>query len=137
MRVGEVAHLAAVSTKTLRYYESIGLIDPPLRSASGYRDFHPDVLGRLGFIRSAQALGLTLGEIRRIIALRDDGEAPCAHVLQLVQARVGEIEQTIEQLRDLQRELKRLTVRAAQLNPTECEPGRVCHLIGDVPVRGG
>ena len=63
MRVGEVAHLAAVSTKTLRYYESIGLIDPPLRSASGYRDFHPDVLlsGAISISRLLRRSAIRMG----------------------------------------------------------------------------
>ena len=68
MLIGEVARRSGVSAKTLRYYEDIGLIDAPARSASGYRDYESDVLDRLGFIRSAQAIGLSLGEIRSIPA---------------------------------------------------------------------
>lgn len=59
------------SDKTVRYYEGIGLLDHPPRTPSGYRDYDPSVLERLGFIKAAQAVGLTLGEIREIVALRD------------------------------------------------------------------
>lgn len=133
MRIGEVAELATVSTKTLRYYEDVGLLERPGRSPSGYRDYDPSVLDRVGFIRSAQALGLTLGEIRGIVALRDVGDPPCGHVLQLLRARANEIGETIEQLRRHQRELQRLAERAEDLDPAACDPRRVCHLIGEPP----
>ena len=130
MLIGEVAERSGVSTKTLRYYEDIGLIEPPDRSDGGYRDFDADVLDRLVFIRSAQAVGLTLGEIRSIVALRDDGDVPCGHVLDLLRSRADEIGRTIRELRTLQRDLKALVVRAEALDPSDCDPRRVCHLIG-------
>lgn len=130
MFIGEVAERSGVSTKTLRYYEDIGIIRPPARSPSGYREFDEDVLDRLVFIRSAQALGLSLGEIRSIVALRDDGDVPCAHVLELLRARADEIGRTIRDLRTLRRDLQALVVRADALDPSDCDPRRVCHLIG-------
>lgn len=131
MLIGEVAERTGVATKTLRYYEDIGLVPPPDRTPSGYRDYDDDVVDRLAFIRSAQAVGLTLGEIRGIVSLRDDGEAPCGHVLDLLRARAREIDRTIRELRDLQRDMRVLVDRAARLDPTDCDPRRVCHLIGD------
>jgi DNA-binding transcriptional MerR regulator len=132
MRIGELARRSGVPTKTLRYYEEIGLIEPPARTASDYRDFSDDVLDRLGFIRSAQALGLTLGEIRSIVALRHNGEVPCGHVLDLLCARTAEIDRTIRQLKVLRAELRQLVDRSRDLDPADCDPGRVCHLIGPV-----
>ncbi|MBA3652700.1 MAG: heavy metal-responsive transcriptional regulator [Actinobacteria bacterium] len=116
--------------KTLRYYENAGLLDPPERTASGYRDYDDDVLDRLAFIRSAQAVGLSLGEIRGVVALRDEGEPPCGHVLELLRHRATEIDRTIRQLRALKLELSRLVERASKLDPADCDPNRVCHLIG-------
>jgi len=130
MLIGEVARRSGVPTKTLRYYEDIELLDPPDRSASGYRDYDDGVLDRLAFIRSAQALGLSLGEIRSVVALRDTGETPCGHVLELLRARTTEIDRTVRQLRALQSELERLVERAQHLDPADCAPERVCHLIG-------
>lgn len=129
MLIGEVARRVGVPAKTLRYYEDIGLLDPPARSSSGYRDFDDRVLDRLAFIRSAQAVGLSLGEVRGIVALRDDGETPCGRVLELLRHRSTEIDRTIQELRTLQRELKRLVERARDLDPADCDPHRVCHLI--------
>src|SRR5437899_1469507 len=87
MRISELANRARVTSKTLRYYERIGVLPAPSRSASGYRDYRPDALDRLGFIRASQAVGLSLGEIRQVVALRDRGEAPCDHVYQLLPTR--------------------------------------------------
>lgn len=130
MLIGEVARRSGVAAKTLRYYEDIGLLPAPARTVSGYRDFENTVLARLAFIRSARAIGLSLGEIRSIVALREDGEAPCGHVLELLRTRANEISGTISELRLLQRELLRLVDRARSLDPSDCDPHRICHLIG-------
>ncbi len=130
MRIGEVADRAGVPVKTIRYYEDIGVLAPSARSSSGYRDLDESVLDRLAFIRAAQGVGLTLGEIRGIVALRDDGDAPCGHVLDLLRARSAEIDRRVSELRSLQRELKRLVARAQGLDPADCDPHRICHLLG-------
>lgn len=130
MLIGEIAERSGVPAKTLRYYEDIGIIDPPARTPSRYRDFDSGVLERLTFIRSAQAIGLTLGEIRGIVALRDDGQVPCGHVLELLRSRSADVRQTIAELRRLERELQALVERAGTLVPADCDPQRVCHLIG-------
>lgn len=130
MLIGEVAERSGIAAKTLRYYEDIGLLQPPARSASGYRRYESDVLDRLVFIKSAQVLGLSLGEIRSVIALRDDGETPCEHVATLVAAHLDEIDRTIRDLRSIKAELRSLLERAPTLDPAQCDPNRVCHLIG-------
>jgi DNA-binding transcriptional MerR regulator len=129
MRIGELAEAAGVTSKTLRYYERIGLLAPPSRSQSGYREYQRDVLARLGFIKAGQALGLSLGEIRPVIGLRDRGETPCDHVSQLLARRTAELDERIEDLRRLRRELTRLTRRARRLDPMKCDPRGICHLI--------
>lgn len=130
MLIGEVARRSGVPAKTLRYYEAIGLVEPVARSASGYRDYDEAVFDRLAFIRSSQALGLSLGEIRRIVALRDRGEIPCEHVVALLRARADDVAETIRELRALRAELRRLVERARDLDPAECAPHQVCHLVG-------
>lgn len=132
MRIGELAEASGVPVKTIRYYEDIGVLEPASRTPSGYREFDAATLDRLGFIRSAQAVGLTLGEIRGIVALRDDGQQPCGHVLDLLRTRATEIDRTIRQLRALQVELRRLVDRARDLDPADCDPQRGCHLLGTV-----
>jgi DNA-binding transcriptional MerR regulator len=129
MRIGEVASRSGVSAKAIRYYEDIGLVLPPRRLASGYRDYDESALDRLAFVRAAQAVGLSLGEIRGILALRDDGDSPCGHVLGLLRSRSAELDRRIAELRSLRGELHRLVERADALDPADCEPRRICHLI--------
>jgi MerR family transcriptional regulator, copper efflux regulator len=135
MRIGELADQAGISTKAIRYYEQIGILAPPARTASGYRAYHQATLGRLGFVRAAQALGLTLGEIRQIIAFREDGSPPCAHVTELLQRRATELERRIAELQQLRTELQQLAERATTLDPNQCTPERVCHILTPTPDR--
>src|SRR5438309_7895034 len=129
VRISALARQAGVTTKTLRYYERIGILPAPPRSPSGYRDYRPDVIDGLGFIRAGQAVGLSLGEIRQVVALRDRGETPCDHVYRLLQRRTAELDERIDELQALRRDLRALTKRARQLDPTDCNPRGVCHLI--------
>lgn len=130
MRIGEVAERSGVSAKTLRYYDEIGLVAPSARTDAGYRVYDDETMDRLAFIRASQALGLTLGEIRSIVALRDRGDIPCGHVLDLLRARADDIGKRIRELRLLKAELERLVARAEHLDPAACAPEKVCHLIG-------
>lgn len=130
MRIGELAQQSGLSTKTIRYYEDIGLVPPAPRLESGYRDYEPSMLDRLAFIRAAQAVGLSLGEIRGIVALRDDGQTPCGHVLELLRARSAELDRRIAEIRGLRGELNRLVARAEAFDPADCDPERICHLVG-------
>ena len=129
MRIGELAEQAGISTKAIRYYEQIGILTPPARTASGYHTYDQTAIGRLGFVRAAQAVGLTLGEIRQVIAFRDNGQAPCAHVTDLLQRRTAELDARIAELQQLRGELRQLAQRAATLDPEQCPPERVCHII--------
>jgi MerR family transcriptional regulator, copper efflux regulator len=129
MRIGELARRSGTTTKAIRYYEEIGVVEPPARTPSGYRDYESTALDRLAFIRAAQAIGLTLGEIRSIIALRDDGQPPCRHVRDLLRRRADELDHRIAELRSLRGQLLGLVDRAESLDPADCDPGRVCHLI--------
>jgi MerR family copper efflux transcriptional regulator len=129
MRIGELAEQAGISTKAIRYYEQIGILAPPARTPSGYRSYDPTALGRLEFVRAAQALGLTLGEIRQVIAFRDHGQAPCTHVSELLQRHATDLELRIRELQQLRGELQQLAERASTLDPERCPPERVCHII--------
>lgn len=129
MLIGEVAQAGGVPAKTIRYYETIGLVPPPIRGANGYRNYDRSILDRLAFIRAAQACGLTLGEIRGIIAFRERGETPCEHVRALIDRRAEELEQRIEELQRLRTDLRRLSRRARHLDAADCAPAAICHII--------
>ena len=75
MRIGQIARSVGIKVVTIRFYEAEGLVPAPARTAAGYRDFAPDVIARLRFIRRAQELGFTLPELRAFLAL-SDGRVP-------------------------------------------------------------
>jgi DNA-binding transcriptional MerR regulator len=129
VRIGEVAVRGGVSVKTLRYYEQIGVVGAPDRTPSGYRDYPEAVLERLEFVRAAQAVGLTLAEIRDIVRLRAHGEPPCAHVLDLIERHTEGITRHIRELERVRDALGSLAERGRTLDPRDCDPLRVCHVI--------
>jgi DNA-binding transcriptional MerR regulator len=79
--IGQVAERAGVATPTVRYYESIGLLKSPARSAAGYRRYSEGTVEELAFIKKAQALGFSLDEIRQVLMLSRTGRTPCEQVL--------------------------------------------------------
>ncbi|SOJ54624.1 Mercuric resistance operon regulatory protein [Mycobacterium simulans] len=129
MKISEVAKLTNTSTKTLRFYEDSGLLPPPARSASGYRDYGPEIVDRLRFIHRGQAAGLSLQKVRQILAIHDRGEVPCAHVRQLLSARVDEVRVQIAELVALEGHLQALLNHASDGPPTEHDRSTVCWIL--------
>lgn len=129
MQIGEVARQVGVATSAIRFYEEAGLLPAPDRTPSGYRDYEPSVVDRLAFIRAGQAVGLTLSELSDVLKIRDGGEAPCRHVAELIDVRIGEIDDRIKDLRRLRRDLADLAVQAADFDPDECPPESVCRIL--------
>lgn len=129
MRIGELAARAGTTVKTLRFYESAGVLPAPARQSSGYRDYDDAALARLQFVKAAQAAGLTLAEIRRIITFRQDSGPPCERVTALLDAHATDLDRRIAELRALREEIQRLRDRADRLNPAECAGAAVCQVI--------
>jgi MerR family transcriptional regulator, copper efflux regulator len=129
MKIGEAARRSGVPPKTIRYYEQRGVLPEPRRAANGYRDYDQTVVRRLGFVRRAQATGLTLAEIRSIVDVRENGDPPCGHVRALIDLRAAEIDRHIDELRVLRGELTRLASRARELDPADCDADSVCRII--------
>ena len=130
MRIGELGQRCGVTAKTIRYYESIGLLDEPARTDSGYRSYDADAIERLGFIRDAQATGLTLTEIASVLELKSSGRRSCAHTSELLNAHISSIDDQIEQLTVARRELVALADRAQGLDPSTCTDPNRCQVIG-------
>lgn len=70
MTIGQIVHTAGIGVETVRFYERQGLLERPARLASGYRQFEPEVIARLCFIKQAQRLGFTLKEVKELLALK-------------------------------------------------------------------
>lgn len=120
VRISELAVRAGVTAKAVRYYEQVGVLPPPSRTPSDYREYGEEALERLAFIRAAQAVGLTLAEIRGVIEVRDGGTPPCSHVLALLQRKVDDIEAQITALVGMRQDLLALVARAAGVDPSDC-----------------
>ena len=97
---------AGVPVKTIRYYEDVGLLPKPPRTASRYRLYVPETADRLQFIKKAQNLGLRLDEIKEILDLADRGRCPCGHVQDVLRKRLKELQQKIADLRLIEQRVK-------------------------------
>lgn len=131
MTIGELARRAGVTARTVRYYEQVGLVPPPPRTRSGYRRYGEDELLRLQFIGKAKHLGLSLDEIRGVIAVSAAGTDPCPHVVGLIDRHLGQIEETLTRLSEFREQLAKLRAEAQRATQ-----GRVCGIIehADIPV---
>ncbi len=130
MLIGELARRTGVNPKTIRYYEEVGLLPPAARLPSGYRQYTAEDGERLEFVRNAKALGVTLKEIKEVLAFRDRGVAPCPYVLKLLDAKMKEIQGRIRGLRMLAEDLRRLQRAAARIPAKELAAKvRFCHIL--------
>ena len=129
MRIGDLANRAGLTVKTLRFYEQAGVLTPAARLPSGYRDYDETALARLRFVKAAQAAGLTLAEVRQVIAVRDDDGPPCQHVTGLLDAHADDLDRRIAELTLLRTDITYLRDRASTLDPAACDPAGVCHII--------
>lgn len=121
LTIGRVARSAGLAIDTVRYYEHEGLIEKPARSASGYRNYHPDVIARLRFIRQAKELGFSLHEIKELLSLRVTPGKSCADVRARAEAKIADVEQRIAQLDRMKRALAKLATACSGRGPTsEC-----------------
>ncbi len=103
--IGRLAAEFGINPRTLRYYEARRLLTAPQRTAGGYRIYDDAAVRRLGFIANAKNLGLTLAEIRRILAVRDSGKCPCDSVRSTLQSHVERIDRQIVHLNTLKADL--------------------------------
>lgn len=129
MRIGELADAVGLPPRTVRFYERRGLLPEPSRAPNGYRLYEAAAVGRLRFIRTAQAAGLTLAEIGSVLGIRDEGTAPCSHVSALLDAKLDEVRQRQRQLAALEEELGQLIERSDRLDPADCREGDICHIL--------
>lgn len=109
LRIGELAKRSGLSVETLRYYERRGLIPPPERLASGYRSFPEDTLDRLVFIKRSKELGFSLDEIAELLQLEIDPGIGAAEVKARVDSKIAMVERKIDDLKQLQGSLIRLS----------------------------
>ena len=129
VKIGELAAATGTTTTTLRFYDAGGLLPPAGRTANGYRDYGPDALDRLDFIRRGRAAGLTLAQVKDVIDIRSGGQAPCTHVTDLLATRVSKLDCQIADLTALRSTVARLHQAAQACEPSTCQPHSICRYL--------
>ena len=116
LTIGQAAKRAEVNIETIRYYERQGLIPPPPRRESGYRQYPADIVSRVRFIKRAQELGFSLNEVAELLSLRVGPNTTCGDVKKMADGKIAEIEGKIQTLERMKDALTRLV--------ETCEEGR-------------
>ena len=132
LKIGAVAKESGIGIEALRFYERSGLIDPPVRTASGYRTYSADIFERLKFIKQAQTLGFSLDEIAQLIREKRAGKSPCSHVRDVVRRRLNELD---ERMREMKRYRKELAEALAEWDEKGDADGHICGLIENVHLK--
>ncbi len=133
--VKQVAELVGLPSRTVRYYDRIGLVSPEERSDAGYRLYDAADEGKLRFVRQAKALGFSLGEISELMAAAERG--CCGEVVpalrQLLDDKVAEVDERIAELRSFRERL--VAYRAGQRSGCRCAgDGAFCGCLADAPL---
>jgi MerR family mercuric resistance operon transcriptional regulator len=115
--IGQVARLSGVGVETVRFYEREGLLEEPVRRASGYRQYSDEVVKQIRFIKRAQQLGFSLKEILELLTLRVDGQTSCEQVKERAAAKIVEVEQKIVELQRMRQALLQVASLCAGEGP--------------------
>jgi MerR family mercuric resistance operon transcriptional regulator len=105
LAIGELSKHTGVNIETIRFYERVGILPKPPRSAGGHRIYGQDLLMRLGFVRRSRELGFSLDEVRGLLRLVDGGHYTCAEVKAITLDHLADVRRKIADLRRLERTL--------------------------------
>jgi MerR family mercuric resistance operon transcriptional regulator len=131
MRIGKVAKQVGITVEAIRFYEKQGLVKPPGRNESGYRDYPEDVVGHVSFIKRAKELGFSLKEIKELMALQSIPGTSCSEVKGQAEAKIMDIEQKVEDLQRIKRALADLVSACPGQGPLSS-----CPIIGPTGSEG-
>lgn len=118
--IGDLSLATGVKVTTIRYYEEMGLMDPPERSSGNQRRYFTPQLERLSFIKHARDLGMTIEAIGELIRLSGQPDMPCEEAHQIAKAHLKEIHQRLAMLKKLKKELTRITLKRDAGHIGEC-----------------
>ncbi|MFF5863363.1 Cu(I)-responsive transcriptional regulator [Pseudomonas sp. NPDC012596] len=134
MNIGQAARRSGLSTKMIRYYESIGLLKPATRSDSGYRLYQAQDLHSLAFIKRSRDLGFSLEEVGKLLTLWQDRQRASADVKALALQHIDELNRRIEELVSLRDTLAELVAHCKGNDRPDCpilkdlaNGGECCH----------
>lgn len=120
MNIGTVAERSGVPPKSIRYYESIGLIHPAERRANGYRSYSPHDMQTLAFIKRARSLGFSVEEVRELLDLWRDRSRKSAAVKSMAAHHIDALDRKIEELQSMRKALAELVRRCQGDSRPDC-----------------
>ena len=120
LTIGNLAKATGTKVETIRYYERIGLLPPPPRTAANYRAYSAAHVGRLSFTRRARDLGFSIEQIRALLDLSDQHDRPCEAVDLIAREHLAEVDRRLADLRSLRRELSALIDQCQHGTVAEC-----------------
>lgn len=120
LSIGALAKATDTKVETIRWYERVGMLPAPARTAGNYRSYGPEHLERLSFIRRARDLGFSLDQVRELLQLADDRDQPCEAVDRVAREHLEEVERKIADLEALRRELQDLIGQCRHGTVAEC-----------------
>lgn len=118
LSIGQVARRAGVGVETVRFYEREGLLEKPVRRASGYRQYSPEAVTQIRFIKRSQQLGFSLKEILELLTLRVDGQNSCEQVKECAAVKLAEVEQKMVELQQMRQALLQVASLCAGEGPS-------------------
>lgn len=133
MKISDAAAASGCHLETIRYYERVGLMPAPARTASGYRTYRPAEVERLRFISRGRELGFSLEEIRSLLRLDDDPKMSCGNVDAIARAHLTDIRQRIDELHRMATELERVIAQCAGGERGYCTILNALRDMGTVP----
>jgi Cu(I)-responsive transcriptional regulator len=120
MNIGELARTTDTNAQTIRYYERIGLLPPPPRTAGNYRDYSAGHVSRLAFTRRARDLGFSIERVRALLDLADQKEQSCEAVDVIARDHLAEVKRKLADLVALRRELESMIGQCRHGTVGEC-----------------
>lgn len=119
MKIGELATASGTAVETIRYYERVGLLPPPARTAGNFRTYAAEHLERLQFIRYCRGLDMSLDEVRVLLRYKDAPFEDCGNVNALLDDHIGHVSRRIRELRALEKQLKDLRLRCGSVQAAQ------------------
>jgi DNA-binding transcriptional MerR regulator len=120
LSIGDLARETETKVETIRYYERIGLLPAPARTAGGQRAYAPDHLRRLAFVRRARGLGFALDQVRALLDLADQPDRDCTAVDEVARTHLAEEDRKLADLAGLRHALADLIDRCGHGRVAEC-----------------
>jgi MerR family mercuric resistance operon transcriptional regulator len=120
MQRAELARRTGCNLETVRYYEKVGLVPEPPRTAAGYRSYDTTHERRLGFVLRARELGFSLDEIRELLRLVDERDRPCAEARDVAAVHLADVRAKIADLKRMERVLKHVVAECGDGTLPEC-----------------